>query len=38
MRQRRWMIFLKDYVLSTNYNLGKANLVVDVLSKKLASL
>lgn len=29
------MIFLKDYDLSTNYNLGKTNLVANALSEKL---
>ena len=34
MRQRRWMEFLKDYDLTLYYHLGKANVVVDALSRK----
>src|ERR1044072_4004352 len=34
MRQRRWLEFLKDYDFSLNYHPGKANVVVDALSKK----
>ncbi|XP_073041882.1 uncharacterized protein [Primulina eburnea] len=33
MRQRRWMELLKDYGLSINYDLGKANKVADALSR-----
>jgi len=34
MRQRRWMEFLKDYDFELHYHPGKANVVVDALSKK----
>ena len=34
MRQRRWMEFLDDYDLTLNYHPGKANVVVDALSRK----
>lgn len=34
MRQRRWILFLKDYDFGLNYHLGKASVVVDALSKK----
>jgi len=34
MRQRRWLELLKDYDFGLNYHLGKANLVVDTLSRK----
>jgi len=34
MRQRKWMEFLKDYDFEFLYHLGKANVVVDVLSTK----
>lgn len=34
MRQRTWLEFLKDYDFGVNYLLGKANVVVDALSKK----
>ena len=35
MRQRRWMEFLKDYEFQLLYHLGKGNVVVDVLSRKI---
>ncbi|GAA0157983.1 hypothetical protein LIER_38560 [Lithospermum erythrorhizon] len=42
MRQRRWLELMKDYDLTINYYLGKANVVANALSKKstgnLASL
>ena len=34
MRQRRWLELLVDYDLEINYHPGKANVVVDVLSRK----
>jgi len=34
MRHRRWMEFLKDYDFELLYHLGKANVVVDALSRK----
>ena len=34
MRQRRWMKYLKDYDFTLHYHLGKANVVVDALSRK----
>jgi len=34
MRQRRWMKFLKDYDFELHYHPGKANVVVDALSRK----
>ncbi|KAG8499107.1 hypothetical protein CXB51_005522 [Gossypium anomalum] len=34
LRQRRWLELLKDYELLIDYHLGKANVVVDALSKK----
>ncbi|KAL4334328.1 hypothetical protein GQ457_07G004790 [Hibiscus cannabinus] len=34
LRQRRWMELLKDYELVIDYHLGKANVVVDALSRK----
>ena len=34
MRQRRWIELLKDYVCQILYHLGKANVVVDALSRK----
>jgi len=34
MRQRRWMEFLKDYDFELLYHPGKANVVVDALSRK----
>ena len=37
LRQRRWMELLKDYDCSILYDPGKANVVADALSRKLAS-
>ena len=34
MRQHRWMGFLKDYDFELQYHPGKANVVVDALSRK----
>ena len=34
MRQRRWMEHLEDYDFNFHYHLGKANVVVDALSRK----
>ena len=34
LRQRRWLELIKDYDLSVQYNLGKANVVADTLSRK----
>jgi hypothetical protein len=34
MRQRRWLELIKDYELEIHYHLGKANMVVDTLSRK----
>jgi len=34
MRQRRWTEFLKDYDFELLYHPGKANVVVDALSRK----
>jgi len=34
IRQRRWMKFLKDYDFELHYHPGKANVVVDALSRK----
>jgi hypothetical protein len=34
MRQRRWLELIKDYELEVHYHLGKANVVVDALSRK----
>ena len=33
LRQRRWIEFLKDYDMSVHYNLGKAIVVADALSR-----
>jgi hypothetical protein len=33
-RQRRWLELIKDYDLGINYHLGKANVVIDALSKR----
>ena len=35
MRQRRWLELIKDYDLSLQYHPGKANVVVDALSRKV---
>ena len=34
MRQRRWMECLEDYNFTLHYHPGKANVVVDALSRK----
>ena len=34
MRQRRWLDLLKDYDCTIQYHFGKANVVVDALSRK----
>ena len=34
MRQRRWMEYLGNYDFTLHYHLGKANVVVDALSRK----
>jgi hypothetical protein len=34
MRQRRWLELIKDYDLEIHYHLGKANVMVDALSRK----
>ena len=34
MRQRRWLELIKDYDLEVHYHPGKANVVVDALSRK----
>jgi hypothetical protein len=34
MRHRRWLELIKDYELEIHYHLGKANVVVDALSRK----
>jgi hypothetical protein len=34
MRQRRWLELIKDYELEVHYHPGKANVVVNVLSRK----
>nr|GEZ11957.1 retrotransposon protein, putative, Ty3-gypsy subclass [Tanacetum cinerariifolium] len=38
LRQRRWLELLKDYDTNIQYHPGKANVVADVLSKKLGML
>jgi hypothetical protein len=37
LRQRRWLEQIKDYNCVINYHPGKANVVVDALSRKLRS-
>jgi len=34
MRQRRWVELIKNYDSIIDYHLGKANVVVDALSRK----
>jgi hypothetical protein len=34
LRQRRWLELIKDYNLEVHYHPGKANVVVDALSRK----
>jgi hypothetical protein len=38
MRQRRWIELIKDYDLGIHYHPGKANVVVDALSRERCSL
>ena len=38
MRQRIWLELIKDYDLSVQYHTGKANVVVDALSRKAFSM
>ncbi|WMV07561.1 hypothetical protein MTR67_000946, partial [Solanum verrucosum] len=38
LRQRRWMELLKDYDVTIQYHLGKANVVADALSRKTVSI
>lgn len=38
MRQRKWLEFLKDYDFGLSYHPGRANVVVDVLSRKILHL
>ena len=38
LRQRRWMEFLEDYDFTLQYHPGKANVVVDALSRKTHGL
>ncbi|GKU99879.1 hypothetical protein SLEP1_g12659 [Rubroshorea leprosula] len=38
MRQRQWLEFLKDYDLTISYHQGKANKVVDALSRKSSGI
>ena len=33
LRQQRWLELLKDYDLNVHYHLGKANVVLDALSR-----
>ena len=37
MRQRRWLELFKNYDCLVDYHLGKANMVVDALSRKAVS-
>jgi hypothetical protein len=34
MRQRRWLVLIKDYELQVHYHLGKANVIANALSHK----
>jgi len=34
LRKRRWLELIKDYDLEVHYHLGKANVVVDALSRR----
>ena len=38
LRQRRWLELLKDYDMTILYHPGKANVVVDALSRKAVSM
>jgi hypothetical protein len=35
MMQQRWLEMIKDFELEVHYHLGKANVVADVLSRKI---
>jgi hypothetical protein len=34
MKQRRWLDLIKNYELEVHYHLGKANIIVDTLTRK----
>jgi hypothetical protein len=34
LKQRRWLVLIKDYDLGINYHPGKANVVTDALSRR----
>ena len=36
MRQRRWLELVKDYDCDIRYHLGRANVVADALSRRVA--
>ena len=38
LRQRRWMVLLKDYDITILYHPGKANVVADAISRKAGSM
>ena len=38
LRQRRWMVLLKDYDITILYHPGKANVVADALSRRAGSM
>ena len=38
MRQHRWIEYLEDYDFTFHYHPGKANVVVDALSRKLGGV
>jgi hypothetical protein len=35
MRQRRWLELIKDYDLEVHYHPGKADVIVDALSRRM---
>jgi hypothetical protein len=37
MRQQRWLELIKDYELKVHYHPGKANIIVDALSRRLSA-
>jgi hypothetical protein len=37
MRQQRWLELIKDYELEVHYHPGKANIIVDALSRRLSA-